>query len=118
MTESFKEEMNKYLKEIQGNTIQQVKEMNKTVHYLKMEIEETKNTQTEVLLEMENLGKRTGTTDISTNNRIQVTEESISDKEDTIREINVSVKENVKSKKLLTQNIQEIWYTLKRSNEE
>jgi hypothetical protein len=35
--ETFKDEMNKSLKEIKGNTIKQVKEMNKTVHNLKMQ---------------------------------------------------------------------------------
>ena len=44
MTEAFKEEMNKSLKEIQENTIKQVKEMNKTVQDLKMEIEAIKKT--------------------------------------------------------------------------
>ena len=33
--------------------------------------------------------------------------------EDMIEEINLSVKENEKSKKFMTQNIQEIWDTLK-----
>ena len=36
---------------------------------------------------MENLGKRTGTTDISITNRIQETEERISGAEDTIENI-------------------------------
>ena len=33
-----------------------------------------------------------------------------------IEEIKTSVKENVKSKTFLTQNIQEIWSTMKRQN--
>ena len=41
--------------------------MNKTVQDLKMEIEAIKKTQTEEILEMENLGQITGTTDVSTN---------------------------------------------------
>ena len=40
----------------------------------------------------------------------------ISDLEDTIKETNVSVKEKAKSKKFMTQNIQEIWNNMKRSN--
>ena len=36
--------------------------------------------------------------------------------EDTIETIYTLVKENVKSKKFLTQNIQEIWDTMKRPN--
>ena len=35
------------------------------VHDLKVEMEVIKKTQTERLLEMKNLGKRTGTTDVS-----------------------------------------------------
>ena len=59
-------------------------------------------------LEMENLGKRTGTTDTSIINRIQEIEERISDAEDTIENIDITVKGNAKYKKLSTQNIQEI----------
>ena len=82
--------------------------MNKTVQYLKMEIEATKKTQTEGILEMENLGKRTATTDTSITNRVQEVEERLPGIEGKIEEINTSVKENVKSKKFLTQNIQKI----------
>ena len=39
--------------------------MNKTIQDLKMEIEAIKKTQMEATLEMENLGKRTGATDVS-----------------------------------------------------
>ena len=41
-------------------------------------------------------------------------EERISSIDDTIKEIDSSVKENTKSNKSLTQNIQEIWDTMKR----
>lgn len=54
--EAFEEETGKY-KEIQKNKIKRVKQMNKTVEDLKMEIEEIKKTQTEGILETENLGK-------------------------------------------------------------
>ena len=50
------------------------------------------------ILEIENLGKRTGTTDTSIINRIQEMEEKISSIEGTIEEINASFKENIKSK--------------------
>ena len=43
-------------------------------------------------------------------------EERISGIEDTIEEIDTSVKENVKPKNFMTQNIQEIWDTMKRPN--
>jgi predicted ribosome quality control (RQC) complex YloA/Tae2 family protein len=65
---------------------------------------------------MENLGKRTGTTDPSISNRVQKMEERISAVEDTIEETDASIKENVKSKNFLTKNIQEIWNTMKRPN--
>jgi hypothetical protein len=46
---------------IETLTKRQVKEMNTTVQDLKIEIEAIKRTQTEGILEMENLKKRTGT---------------------------------------------------------
>ena len=66
-----------------------------------MEIEATK--ETEGILEMEHLGKRTGTTGASIINRIQELEERMSCIEDTIEGIDTAVKENVKSEKFLTQ---------------
>lgn len=86
------------LKDIQENTIKQVKEINKTMQYLKVEIEAIKKTN-KAILEMENLGKRTGTKDTSIINTIQEMEERCSGTEDTIEEIDTPVKENVKSKK-------------------
>ena len=69
--------MNESLKEIQKNSMKQVMEINKTVQDLKMEAEAIKKTQTEGILEIENLGKGTGTTDDSITNRIQEMEERI-----------------------------------------
>ena len=43
-------------------------------------------------------------------------EERISGAEDTIENMDTTVKENAKSKKLLTQNIQEIQDTMRRQN--
>jgi hypothetical protein len=43
-------------------------------------------------------------------------EESISGVEEIMKEIDTLVKENVKSKKFLTQNFQEIWDTTKSQN--
>ena len=56
------------------------------------------------------------TTKASINNRIQEIEEIISVVEDTTEEIDSLVKENIKSNKLLKQNIKEIWNTMKRLN--
>ena len=54
----------------------------------------------EANLEMANLGVRSGITDISISNRIQEIKESISCVEDTVEEIDTTVKENSKHKKL------------------
>lgn len=65
-------------------------------------------TQKEATLEMDNLGKWSGATGASITNKIQDIEERVSGVEDTIEDIDTSVKENTKCKKLLNQNIQEI----------
>ena len=67
-------------------------------------------------MEMENLGKRSGITDVSFTNRTQEIEERILSVEDTVEEIDTTVKENSKHKKLLTQSIQDIKDTMKRPN--
>jgi hypothetical protein len=84
-----------------------VKELNKTIQDLKMEVE-TNKSQRETTLEIENLGKKSGAIDANTTNRIQEIEERISGAEDTIENIDTTIKENEKCKKILTQNIQEI----------
>ena len=81
-----------------------------------MELETIKKSQSETTLEIENLGKSSGVIDASITNRIQEIEEGISGAEDTIENIDTTVKENAKSKKLLTQNIQEILDTMRRPN--
>jgi uncharacterized coiled-coil protein SlyX len=48
--------------------------------------------------------------------RIQEMEERLSGAEDTIENIDTTVRENAKYKKLLTQNIQEIQDTMRRPN--
>ena len=79
-----------------------------------MEIEIIKKSQRETTLEVENLGKRSGVRDASITNIIQEIEERILGAEDTIENINATVKENAKCKKLLTQNIQEIQHRYRR----
>jgi hypothetical protein len=107
----------KSLEEIQENTIRQVKEINQTVQDKKMEIEAIKKTQTEGILEMENLGNWIGTTGVSITNRTQEMEERISGVvKDKVEEIDTLVKENIKSKTFLTQNIQEICDDMKWPN--
>ena len=65
---------------------------------------------------MESLGKRSGVIDPSITSRLQRIKEKISGIEDITKDINITVKENTKSKKLLTQNIQETQNTMKRPN--
>jgi predicted ribosome quality control (RQC) complex YloA/Tae2 family protein len=88
-------------------------EMNKTIQDLKMEIEIMK-VQRETTVELENLGKRSGVIDASITNRLQKIDERISGAEDTIENIDTTVKQNSKYKRLLTQNIQEIQDTMRR----
>jgi prefoldin subunit 5 len=71
----------------------QVKDLNKNIQDLKMEIETIKKkSQRETTLEIENLGMRLGVTDVSISNRIQEIEERISGIEDTIEDIDTTDK--------------------------
>ena len=106
--EDIKEETQKSLKELQENTTKQVMELNKTIQALKREVDTIKKTQSEATLEIETLGKESGTIDVSISNRIQEMEERISGAEESIENIDTTVKENTKCKRILTQNIQEI----------
>jgi predicted nucleic acid-binding Zn-ribbon protein len=91
-------------------------EMNKTILDLKREVDTIKKTQSEAMLEIENLGKKSGTIDVNISNRIQDMEGRISGAEDSIESISTTIKENAKCKKILTQNIQEIQDIMKRPN--
>jgi uncharacterized coiled-coil protein SlyX len=90
-----------------------VKELNKTIQDLKMEVETIKKSQGETSLEIENLGKGSGAIDASITNRIKKIEERMSGAEDTIENIDTTIKENVKCKKILTPKIQEIEDTIR-----
>ena len=104
------------LKEKQENTSKQVMEMNKTILDLKREVDTIKKTQSEAMLEIETLGKKSGTIDTSISNRIQEMEERISGAEDSREDIVTTIKENTKCKKIPTQNIEEIQDTMRRPN--
>jgi chromosome segregation ATPase len=91
-------------------------EMNKTILALKSEIDTIKKTQNEATLQIETLAKKSGNIDTSIRNRIQEMEERISGAEDSIENIDTTIKENTKCKKILTQNIQEIQDTMRRPN--
>ena len=67
-------------------------------------------------MEIEYLGTRSGDKDTSIINKIQEIEERISGAEHNIENIVTRVKENAKSKKLLSQNIWEFQDTIKRKN--
>jgi uncharacterized coiled-coil DUF342 family protein len=91
-------------------------ELNKTIQDLKREGETIKKTRSKTTLEIETLGKKSGTIDESISNRIQEMKERISGAEDSIVNMGITIKENAKSKKTLTQNIQEIQDTMRRPN--
>jgi len=60
--DNIKEEAQKSPKELQENTTKQVMELNKTIQDLKREVDTIKKTQSEAMLELETLGKKSGTT--------------------------------------------------------
>ena len=91
-------------------------ELNKTIQDIKMEVDTIKKTRREATLEIETLGKKSGTIDARISNRIQEMEERISGAEDSIENIGTTIKENTQCKKILTQNIQEIQDAMKRPN--
>jgi chromosome segregation ATPase len=114
--EVLKEKTQKSFKELHENTNKQVMELNKTTQDLKREEETIKKTQSETTLEIETLGKKSETIDVSISNTIQQMEERFSGAEDSIENISPIIKENAKYKKILTQNIQEIQDTMRRTN--
>jgi hypothetical protein len=91
-------------------------EKNKTILDLKRKVDTIKKTESEATLELKTIGKESGTIDASIRNRIQEMEERISGAEDSIENIWTTIKENIKHKTILTQNIQEIQDTMRRPN--
>jgi predicted nucleic acid-binding Zn-ribbon protein len=71
-------------------------ELNKTIQDLKMGVEIIKKTQRKTILKIETLEKKLGTIDASISNRIQEMEERISGAEDSIENMDTTVKENEK----------------------
>ena len=69
------EELSKSIKDTLGNQEKTIKQVMETVQDLKIEMEAMKKTQNENRLDIENLGKRTETTESSITNRIQEIEE-------------------------------------------
>jgi hypothetical protein len=64
-----------------------------------MELEAIKKLQRETAVETENLGKRSVIIDGSITNRIQEIEERISGENNTIENIDITIKENAKKQK-------------------
>jgi hypothetical protein len=64
-----------------------------------MEVEIIKKTQRETTLEIEILGKKSGTIDASISNTIQEMEERLSGAEESIENMDTRIKENAKCKK-------------------
>ena len=86
--------------------------MKRTIQDLKREVETIKKTQSKI----QTLGKKSGTIDVSISNRIQEMQERIPSAEDSIENMDTTIKENAKCKKIFTQNIQEIQDTMRRPN--
>jgi hypothetical protein len=98
-------------------------ELKKTLQDLKRYVDtikktktKTKKSQSEAMLEIETIGKKSGNIDVSISNRIQEMKETISGAEDFIENMGTTIKENAKCKKILSQNIQEIQDTMRRPN--
>jgi predicted nucleic acid-binding Zn-ribbon protein len=70
--------------------------MNKTILELKREVDTIKKTQSEATLEIETLGKKSGTIDASIRNKIQEMEDRFSGAEDSLENISTTIKENAK----------------------
>ena len=82
----------------------------------KMEIDTIKKTQKQTTLEAEILKKESGVTDSSISNRLQEIGKRISVAQDNIESIDKTIRKDAKTKKLLTQNFQEIQDTRRRPN--
>jgi predicted nucleic acid-binding Zn-ribbon protein len=67
-------------------------ELNKTIQDQKGEVDTIKKPQSEATLEIESLGKKSGTIDASISTRIQEMEERISGAEDSIENIGTTIK--------------------------
>jgi hypothetical protein len=81
-----------------------------------MKVRTIKISQRETTLDIENLAKKSGAINASNTYRIQEMEERISGTEDSIENIDTTIKKYGKCKKIITQNIQEIKDTMRRPN--
>jgi hypothetical protein len=79
-------------------------ELNKTIQHVKWEVETIRKTQSETTLEIETIGKKSGTIEESITNKIGEMEVRILGADDYIENMGTTIKENAKCKKILTQN--------------
>jgi gas vesicle protein len=136
MTEDFKKDINNSLKEIQENTSKQEEALQDETHKSLKEVQES--TIKGEGIEWNRPGSKNGNRTIKENSKggrprdgkprkengshrwkhhqQNTRDRKISEAEDTIEDIDTTVKGNTKTKKLLTQNIQEIQDTIKRPN--
>jgi hypothetical protein len=96
--EGLKEETQQSLKVLKENTTKQVIELNKTFQDLKNGNRNTKENPKGDNSRERNLGKTPGTIDVNISNRIQEMEVRISDAEDSIENMDTTIKENAKCK--------------------
>jgi hypothetical protein len=91
-------------------------ELNKTIQDLKREVETIKKIQKETTLEIEILGKKSGTIDACNTNRIQEKGTQNPRCRRFHREYEHNNQRKCKMQKILTQSIQEIQDTMRRPN--
>lgn len=92
-----KEHMNKSFNEVCANRNKQWTERKKTVLYMQVEMDSLKKIQTEIILEIKNLGSQIEASGVNFTKKAEDTEQEISGIEDKVEEMEISVKENVKS---------------------
>jgi prefoldin subunit 5 len=68
-------------------------ELNKPIQDLKRKVDTIKKTQSETTLEIETLGKKSGTVDASISNRIQEMEDRIPGAEDSRENMDATIKD-------------------------
>ena len=84
---------------LEENTTKQVKELNRPIQDVKMQIETIKKSQRETTLEIEILGKKSGTIDASISYRTQERVERLSGPEDSRENMHITIKKMQNAKR-------------------
>jgi uncharacterized protein YhaN len=84
---------------LEENTTKQVKELNRSIQDLKLQIEAIKKSQRETTLQIEILGKKPGSIDASISFRTQEREERLSGPEDSIENMHITIKKMQNAKR-------------------